>query len=78
MAKWNTRGTFSLAANAFPTTGGSGSGGAIQEGNTWDISASSTTLFDPANPGNIIFAGAVIRALQDNPSLDAHWKVMNN
>jgi len=60
------RGDFSLAGNVFPSTGGTGSAGAVEANNRWRVSASSTTLFD--ENGDIIPANAMIEARVDTPS----------
>src|SRR5271169_3071909 len=36
------RGEYNASTNLFPATGGSGTGGAINAGDTWDISAAGT------------------------------------
>lgn len=60
------RGNFSLAANLFPSTGGTGSGGTVEENNRWFITVGSTTLLD--ENGDQIPAGVFIEAKVDSPS----------
>jgi hypothetical protein len=60
------RGNFSLAANVFPSTGGTGSGGTVEENNRWFITAGSTTLLD--ENGDPIPAGVFIEAKVNTPS----------
>lgn len=67
---WAPRGYFSAAAGLWPSTGGTGSGGAIEEGNTWDINAEGTL------GGTLVVVGATIRALTDNPGQSSgNWKI---
>lgn len=60
------RGDFSLAGNLFPSTGGTGSAGAVEANNRWRVSAASTTLFD--ENGDVIPVDAMIEARVDTPS----------
>lgn len=60
------RGDFSLSGNVFPSTGGTGSAGAVEANNRWRVSAASTTLFD--ENGDVIPEGAMIEAIVDSPS----------
>lgn len=71
------RGNFNFTAGAFPTTGGTGSAGAVQAGNVFDA-----VLDDPNTPvtidGKLITHGAQVRALVDTPGqTGANWKVTN-
>lgn len=63
-------GNVDLSGDALPTTGGSGIGGTIVKGNSFRVSVGTTsgiggTLFIDPN--------TEIIALQDNPTLPAHW-----
>lgn len=60
------RGDFSLAGNVFPSTGGTGSAGAVAANNRWRVTVASSTLFD--ENGDIIPADAMIEARVDTPS----------
>ena len=67
------RGMWDASGNLFPTTGGSGSGGAVEKGNQWTISVSGTL-------GGIAVTApySVIRALVDVPGQTAaNWFVEN-
>jgi hypothetical protein len=67
------RGNFDASGNAWPTTGGSGSAGAIKKGDLWTISVAGTL------GGHVVTAGDVIRALTDTPgSTDANWAIAEN
>jgi hypothetical protein len=59
---WDDRGNFDASVNTFPTTGGSGTAGAIKKGDVWLISVVATS-----GPLNGVLAGATIRALVDVP-----------
>lgn len=62
------RGDFSLASNVFPSTGGTGSAGAVEANNRWYVTAASTTLLDTQTPGQPIPSGMYIEAKVDTPS----------
>ncbi len=65
-------GIWNASTNAFPTE--REDGGSITRGYQFDNIGDSTTLFDAQ--GGIIYAGAVIRALIDDPGQDvANWKI---
>lgn len=52
----NFRGAWDASAGLFPTTGGSGSGGAVSAGNQWRISVGGTLGGEPVDPGDQIIA----------------------
>lgn len=62
---WDDRGNFDASgADAYPTTGGSGTGGAILKGDVWTVSAA----------GHGLDLGDTVRALVDSPGLTAsNW-----
>lgn len=64
------RGLWDASGNAYPTTGGTGTGGAVKKGNLWTISGLGTL------GGNVVADGDWIRALADNPGQDdSKWAV---
>jgi hypothetical protein len=68
----NDRGNWDASGNVFPTTGGSGSSGAIKKGNLWFISVAGTL------GGTAVRVGDQIRALVDAPGQTAsNWGTMN-
>lgn len=67
------RGNFDASGNAFPTTGGSGTAGAILKGDLWTVSVAGTL------GGHAVTAGDVVRALTDTPgSTDGNWAITEN
>lgn len=71
---WDDRGSFSAAGGAYPTTGGSGTAGAILKGDTWTISVAGTLP-----TGQVVNIGDVIRALIDTPgNTQANWAIVEN
>jgi len=65
------RGSYDASGNVFPSTGGSGAGGAIQKGNLWFISAAGTLGGQPVTIGDSI------RALVDNPGQTPNnWSII--
>lgn len=70
---WDDRGSFNASVNTYPSSGGSGSAGAIMKGDIWTISASGTI------GGHAVTAGDTIRALIDTPgTVDANWAIGEN
>lgn len=64
------RGSYNASGNTFPSTGGSGTSGAIKRGNLWTISVSGTL------GGTAVVAGQVIRAFVDSPGQTAgNWNI---
>jgi len=65
------RGSYDASSNAYPTTGGSGTAGAIKQGDLWTISVAGTLP-----TGVTVYAGDVITAKTDTPgSTQANWGV---
>lgn len=65
---FDDRGNYDASSNAFPTSGGSGSGGAVLKGDVWTISVAGTL------GGVAVTAGDTIRALVDTPGQTAsNW-----
>ena len=68
-------GEYDASSNLFPTTGGSGAGGAIKKGNEFNISVAGT-LKDSAEASILVPAGSTIRALVDSPGqTGANWRI---
>lgn len=71
---WDDRGNFDASVNAYPSTGGSGSAGAIKKGDTWTISVAGTLP-----TGQVVEIGDVVRALTDTPgNAQANWAIQQN
>ncbi|MGZ3931021.1 MAG: hypothetical protein ACXVP0_06535 [Bacteroidia bacterium] len=69
----NDRGNYDASGNAYPTNGGSGTGGAIKKGDLWTISVGGNL------GGNIVEPGDVIRALVNTPGqTNANWAITQN
>jgi hypothetical protein len=69
----NDRGNYDASGNTFPTTGGSGSGGAIKKGDLWTIDTPGIL------GGQNVEIGDVIRALQNAPGQTASkWAITQN
>jgi hypothetical protein len=69
---WRDCGNVDLSSNAFPTTGGTGSGGAILKNNTFDVTVTGT----PSGATEPIPVGAMIRALTDSPGQTlSNWRI---
>lgn len=67
------RGNFDASGNTFPSSGGSGTAGAILQGNLWTISIAGTL------GGHAVTAGDVVRALVDTPGqTDGNWAITEN
>lgn len=67
------RGNYNASGNAFPSSGGSGSAGAILKGDLWTISVAGTL------GGSAVTAGDVIRALVDTPGqTSSNWAILEN
>ena len=63
---WDDRGNFDASGGGYPTTGGSGSGGAILKGDVWTVSVA----------GGAMDVGDTLRALVDAPgSTPANWAI---
>lgn len=67
------RGNYDASGNSFPSTGGSGTAGAILKGDLWTISVAGTL------GGNAVTVGDVVRALIDSPAqTSSNWAVTEN
>lgn len=67
------RGNFDASGNLFPSSGGSGTAGAILKGDLWTVSVAGTL------GGNAVTAGDLVRALVDTPGqTSANWAVTEN
>lgn len=67
------RGNYDSSGNAFPSSGGSGTAGAILKGDLWTISVAGTLGGHPVTPGD------VVRALVNTPgSTDSNWAISEN
>lgn len=68
----NDRGSFNASGNVFPSTGGSGSAGAILKGDLWFISVTGTL------GGVSVPVGASVRALANAPGqTSTNWNILN-
>lgn len=68
---WDDRGNFNAAGGAYPSTGGSGTAGAILKGDIWTISTPGTLP-----TGQVVEVGDTVRALQDTPgNTQANWSI---
>lgn len=71
---WNDRGNFNASGGAYPSTGGSGTAGAIKKGDIWTISVAGTLPI-----GQVVEAGDTVRALTDTPgNTQANWAIAQN
>lgn len=67
------RGNYDASGNVFPSSGGSGTAGAIKKGDLWTISVAGTL------GGVAVTVGDVLRALTDTPSQTAsNWNITEN
>lgn len=71
---WDDRGNFDASVNAYPSSGGSGTAGAIMKGDIWTISVAGTLP-----TGQVVEIGDVVRALVDTPgNTQSNWSIMQN
>lgn len=71
---WDDRGTFDASVNAYPSTGGSGTAGAILKGDIWTISVAGTLPNSKA-----VEVGDSVRALVDSPgNFQLDWAILQN
>ena len=71
---WDDRGSFDASGGTYPSSGGSGTAGAILKGDTWTISVAGTLP-----TGQVVEIGDVIRALIDTPgNTQANWAITQN
>jgi hypothetical protein len=67
------RGNYDASGNVFPSSGGSGTAGAILKGDLWTISISGTL------GGHAVTPGDLIRALVNTPgATDSNWAITEN
>ena len=70
---WDDRGNFDASGNVFPSTGGSGTAGAILKGDVWTISVAGTL------GGVAVGVGDFVRALTDAPGqTSSNWAIGEN
>jgi hypothetical protein len=68
---WDDRGSFDASGNVFPSSGGSGTAGAILKGDIWTISVVGTL------GGSVVSIGDTVRALTDTPGQTAaNWSIL--
>ncbi len=68
----NDRGSYDPISGQYPTTGGSGVGGAVRKGDIWYISATGTIN------GISVTAGSSVRAIANSPGQsDANWDILD-
>ena len=71
---WDDRGNFDASGGAYPSSGGSGAGGAIKKGDIWTVSVAGTLP-----TGRVVEVGDIVRALVDSPgSTEANWAIGQN
>ena len=71
---WDDRGNFNASVNAYPSSGGSGTAGAIVKGDIWTISVAGTLP-----TGQSVEVGDTVRALIDSPgNTQANWAIAQN
>lgn len=71
---WDDRGNFDASVNAYPSSGGSGTAGAIKKGDIWTVSVAGTL---PTN--QVVELGDTVRALVDTPgNTQANWAIAQN
>jgi len=71
---WDDRGNYDASVNAYPSSGGSGTAGAILKGDIWTVSVGGTlpTAQD-------VGVGDTVRALIDTPgNTQANWAIQEN
>ena len=68
---WDDRGNFDASVNAYPSSGGSGTAGAILKGDIWTISVGGTLP-----TAQVVGVGDTVRALIDTPgNTQANWAI---
>jgi len=71
---WDDRGNFDASVNAYPSSGGSGTAGAILKGDIWTISVGGTLP-----TAQVVGVGDTVRALIDTPgNTQANWAIQEN
>ena len=70
---WDDRGSYDASSNLFPSTGGSGTAGAIMKGDIWTINVQGTL------GGVLMHVGDTVRALVDSPGqTSTNWALLEN
>ena len=68
----NDRGSYNASSNIYPSTGGSGTAGAIMKGDLWYINTSGTL------GGTSVVVGSSVRALTNSPGqTSSNWDILN-
>lgn len=71
---WDDRGSYNASGGSYPSSGGSGTAGAIKKGDVWTISVAGTL---PTS--QVVEVGDVVRALVDTPgNTQANWAITQN
>ena len=71
---WDDRGNYNASVNAYPSSGGSGTAGAILKGNIWTVSVGGTLP-----TAQVVGVGDTVRALIDTPgNTQANWAIQEN
>lgn len=71
---WDDRGSYDASGGAYPSSGGSGTAGAILKGDIWTISVAGTLPI-----GQVVEVGDIVRALVDTPgNTQANWAITQN
>lgn len=71
---WDDRGNFNASVNAYPSSGGSGTAGAIKKGDIWTVSVAGIL---PSSQS--VEVGDTVRALVDTPgNTQANWSIQQN
>jgi len=71
---WDDRGNFNASVNAYPSSGGSGTAGAILKGDIWTVSVAGTL---PTS--QVVEVGDTVRALIDSPgNTQSNWAIAQN
>lgn len=70
---WDDRGAHNASGNAYPSSGGSGTAGAVVKGDIWTISVGGTLS------GGVVEPGDTVRALVNSPGGTAgNWAIAQN
>ncbi len=68
---WDDRGNYNASVNAYPSSGGSGTAGAILKGDIWTVSVGGTLP-----TAQVVGVGDTVRALIDTPgNTQANWAI---
>ena len=70
---WDDRGSYDASTNTYPSSGGSGTSGAILKGDLWTISVAGTI------GDKVLKIGDVLRAVIDSPGvINVNWAAVSN